>query len=94
LVRRVAGRFRSINVLGAWQHQSMATVELQITGMTCGHCVMSVTEELEALGATEVDVVLNKGGLSIAQVTSPNPLSEADLAAAIAEAGYQMVAAN
>ena len=36
-----------------------------VTGMTCGHCVASVTEELEALpGVESVDVRLQPGGAS------------------------------
>ena len=69
-----------------------ATVE--ITGMTCGHCVMSVTEELEAAGASEVAVELVKGGVSTAQVTSAQPLTDAQIHDAVAEAGYQVTAIN
>ena len=41
------------------------TTTLKITGMTCGHCVTHVTQELEAVkGVKNVSVVLNAGGLS------------------------------
>ncbi|MBF4581758.1 heavy-metal-associated domain-containing protein [Curtobacterium sp. VKM Ac-2865] len=64
-----------------------------ITGMTCGHCVMSVDEELSALpGVTDVAVELTVGGVSTARVTSSQPLSADDVAAAVEEAGYTLVA--
>ena len=43
----------------------MTTTDLKITGMTCGHCVASVQEELgEIAGVSAVDVDLNAGGVS------------------------------
>jgi copper chaperone CopZ len=54
--------------------------------MTCGHCVASVTEEIsEITGVREVEVVLETGQVTI---TSEAPLDPADLASAVAEAGY------
>ena len=39
------------------------TTTLKVSGLTCGHCVAHVTEELEALdGVKDVSVLLNKGG--------------------------------
>ncbi|MBP3044321.1 heavy-metal-associated domain-containing protein [Arthrobacter jiangjiafuii] len=65
---------------------------LNISGMTCGHCVSSVTEELEALdGVERVSVELNTGGISTAVVTSSRSLSPAELGEAVAEAGYLVV---
>lgn len=65
---------------------------LNISGMTCGHCVSSVTEELEALdGVESVSVDLNAGGISTAVVTSSRSLSPAELGEAVAEAGYLVV---
>jgi copper chaperone len=65
-----------------------------ITGMTCGHCVTSVDEELSVLpGVTGVAVELTVGGVSTARVTSSQPLSSEDVAAAVEEAGYTLVAA-
>jgi copper chaperone len=58
-----------------------------VEGMTCGHCVASVTEELSALeGVTAVDVDLVPGGLSTVTVTGP--AAPAAVRAAIEEAGY------
>ena len=55
------------------------TVELSINGMTCGHCVASVTEELkEVPGVLDVEVILNSGATSKATpcaTPSPRPAS-------------------
>lgn len=62
-----------------------------VDGMTCGHCVASVTEELGALagvGAVHVDLV--KGGSSTVRVESEKPLDLEAVRAAIAEAGYEL----
>ena len=65
---------------------------LNISGMTCGHCVASVTEELEALNGVEnVSVDLNAGGISTAVVTSSRELSPVELGEAVAVAGYLVV---
>lgn len=58
----------------------------KVSGMTCGHCVMSVKEEVSALeGVTEVEVTLETGDL---KVTSEAGLEPATVVAAVAEAGY------
>ncbi|MCP2032189.1 copper chaperone CopZ [Okibacterium sp. HSC-33S16] len=68
--------------------------ELSVSGMTCGHCVKSVTEELaEIYGVNGVDVKLNPEGVSSVTVLSEAPLDKAHVAAAIEEAGYSLVAA-
>ena len=52
-------------------------ITLKIDGMTCGHCVASVTEELrEVDGVTDVDVILAAGGTSTATVTTSAPVRE------------------
>ena len=59
-----------------------------VTGMTCGHCVSSVTEEVQEVpGVQNVDVVLDTGALT---VTSAEPIDEAVIRAAVKEAGYQL----
>ncbi|RNL80500.1 heavy-metal-associated domain-containing protein [Nocardioides marmorisolisilvae] len=66
----------------------MTTATYTVTGMTCGHCVASVTEELsEVPGISAVDVVLETGEVT---VTSAEPLDEATVRAAVEEAGYQL----
>ncbi|MCW2134174.1 heavy-metal-associated domain-containing protein [Arthrobacter sp. VKM Ac-2550] len=65
---------------------------ISISGMTCGHCVDAVTEELSALdGVEEVNVELNKGGISRAAISSSTPLKPAEISEAVAEAGYVVV---
>jgi len=60
-----------------------------VDGMTCAHCVMSVTEEISAIdGVTDVAVDLPTGAVA---VTSENPLDEAQVRAAVEEAGYALV---
>lgn len=78
-------------------HQSAAgaanlvTTELAVTGMTCGHCVSSVTEELsEVTGVDSVSVSLNAGGVSTVTVASKAPLDTEALRAAVTEAGYSL----
>ncbi|HSN12388.1 MAG TPA: heavy-metal-associated domain-containing protein [Propionibacteriaceae bacterium] len=63
-----------------------------VTGMTCGHCVASVTEEVQAVpGVTGVQVTLEDGRLVI---TSDAPVDFAAVKDAVAEAGsYEVVPA-
>jgi copper chaperone len=59
-----------------------------VTGMTCGHCVASVTEEVQEIpGVQEVDVVLETGTLT---VTSEADLDDTSVRNAVEEAGYQL----
>ena len=70
-----------------------ATVaEYGVTGMTCGHCVASVTEEVGAIdGVAGVEVVLDAGGTSRVTVRSDAPIDPALVRAAVEEAGYEVV---
>lgn len=62
---------------------------VNVSGMTCGHCVRSVTEELAELeGVESVDVDLVAGGVSPVVVTSTRELTEDELREAVEEAGY------
>ncbi|GGC79702.1 hypothetical protein GCM10011512_02880 [Tersicoccus solisilvae] len=68
------------------------TTTVKISGMTCGHCVDAVTEELRALdGVENVAVELVNGGVSTARITTTGPVSESTISEAIAEAGYVML---
>ncbi len=70
------------------------TEEFRVTGMTCGHCVASVTEELSELDSvTGVDVALNSGAASVVTVRSSAALDPEAVRAAITEAGYELVTA-
>lgn len=71
----------------------MTTTDYLVTGMTCNHCVASVTEEVSELAGVEaVSVDLNASGTSTVHVTSATPLDEAAVRAAIEEAGYSLAA--
>ena len=64
------------------------TQNYTVTGMTCGHCVMSVTEEVQEIpGVENVEVVLQTGSLS---VTSAEPVDDQAVKAAVEDAGYQL----
>lgn len=64
------------------------TETFDVVGMTCGHCVQSVTNELSKLeGVARVDVDLAAG---TATVESEAPLARADVEAAIDEAGFEL----
>lgn len=59
-----------------------------VTGMTCAHCVASVTEEIgEIDGVSDVRVDLPTGSVT---VVSTVPLDEGRVRAAVAEAGYEL----
>ena len=73
----------------------MSNATINISGLTCGHCVSSVTEEISALpGVTGVNVDLVKGGLSTATITADREIGVPELSEAVAEAGYTVVAEN
>ena len=79
------------------KEHSMATVSttVNVSGMTCGHCVSSVSEEIEALSGVEnVDVDLKAGGISTVTITSSEILSSSEIGEAVAEAGYLVVASE
>jgi copper chaperone len=67
---------------------TMSASTFTVTGMTCSHCVASVSEEVGALdGVTDVAVDLPTGAVT---VTSAEPIDEARVRAAVEEAGYQL----
>ena len=70
----------------------MTSQTYSVTGMTCGHCEHAVTSELKGLeGVTAVSVDLVAGGTSSVTVTGTAPLTDAQVAAALDEAGdYQL----
>ncbi|MEU5881102.1 heavy-metal-associated domain-containing protein [Spirillospora sp. NPDC047279] len=68
----------------------MSTTTYTVVGMTCGHCVGSVKEEVgQVSGVGSVEVDLQSGRLT---VTSEQPVDEALIAAAVDEAGYELKA--
>lgn len=69
-----------------------ANKTLQLEGMTCGHCVASVTKELEKVpGVSEVAVELASQS---ARINAEDSVTEAQLAAAIDEAGYKLISVS
>lgn len=67
----------------------MTTSTYTVSGMTCGHCVSSVTEEVgEVDGVTDVQVELESGRLVVI-----GDVDTAAVTAAVAEAGYSAVPA-
>jgi len=66
----------------------MSTATYTVVGMTCGHCVSAVTEEVSQVpGVTAVEVDLASGGLT---VTGDSPVDEGAVRAAVEEAGYKV----
>lgn len=69
----------------------MAANEYQVTGMTCGHCEMSVREKVgEVAGVEEAEVSAQTGKLV---VSSSGEIDDAKVLAAVEEAGYTAVRA-
>ncbi len=67
----------------------MSELVVTVQGMTCGHCVAAVREEISAVpGVAEVDVDLDSGRVA---VRSAAPIERDAIAAAVAEAGYEVV---
>ena len=67
------------------------TQSYPVTGMTCGHCVASVTEEIQEIeGVRQVDVDLVADGTSTVTVTSDRPLEGTAVESAVTEAGYRL----
>ncbi|MFE3453025.1 heavy-metal-associated domain-containing protein [Nonomuraea sp. NPDC059194] len=66
----------------------MSTATYTVKGMTCGHCVSSVKEEVgEVAGVTGVEVDLATGLLT---VESAAPVEESQIVAAVEAAGYEV----
>jgi copper chaperone len=68
----------------------MDKLTMQITGMTCGHCVAGVTRALKGVPGVTVDQVV----IGTASVEyDPTATTPADLAKAVEEEGYRVVSA-
>lgn len=66
-----------------------STKEYVVTGMTCGHCEMSVKEEVgEIAGVSEVSASHESGKVSV----TGEGFTDEQVEAAIAEAGYSLQA--
>ena len=78
----------------SYPHPVYSPVEMiaryTVTGMTCAHCVLSVTEEVtEVPGVSDVDVDLASGRLTV----TGEGIDDAAVVAAVEEAGYEAVRA-
>lgn len=61
-----------------------------VTGMACGHCAASISEEVERIaGVTAVRVDVDSGRVS---VSSDCDVDITDVRAAVEEAGYELAA--
>ena len=70
----------------------MSTSIYTVTGMTCSHCVASVTEEVTKIpGVTDVQVDLASGAVAIA---SEEPVAERSVREAVEEAGYELASGS
>lgn len=66
-----------------------STKEYTVDGMTCGHCEMSVKEEVgEVPGVTVVEASHETGKVSV----SGEGFTDEQVAAAVTEAGYTVTA--
>lgn len=66
----------------------MSTTTISVQGMSCGHCVAAVTNEVTRIdGVTGVEVDLASGSV---EISSSDPIDPATVAAAIEEAGYEV----
>ncbi|MEU8251192.1 heavy metal-associated domain-containing protein [Nonomuraea sp. NPDC048916] len=66
----------------------MSTATYTVKGMTCGHCVGSVKEEVnEVPGVTNVEVDLATGSLT---VDGDGAVDPARIVAAVERAGYEV----
>lgn len=64
------------------------TIVLSVEGMTCGHCVMRVTNALKAVkGVKDAKVELEAKKATV--TFDPSKADEKALVAAVVEAGYQ-----
>ena len=68
--------------------EALFRTHVTVAGMTCQHCVMSVTEELsEIAGVSAVDVSLASGRVT---VLADRDVERDEIAAAVSEAGFEL----
>ncbi len=65
----------------------MTTTQFQVTGMSCSHCEKAVSTGVGQISGVEAVEVSAASGRLV--VTSSAPIDEAQVAAAVEEAGYQ-----
>lgn len=70
----------------------MSTTTYQVTGMTCGHCELSIREEVgQVPGVETIEVSARTGTLVVSGAES---IDDAQVLAAVEEAGYSAVPAR
>ena len=67
----------------------MASNEYAVTGMTCGHCELSIREEISEIAGLEVVEISAQSGTLV--VSGADAIDDAAVLAAVAEAGYSAV---
>jgi copper chaperone len=71
------------------------TTSYAVNGMSCGHCIGSVSTEINKIdGVTNVEVDLATDGPADVKVTSGDGVAVADIREAIDEAGYELAGAG
>lgn len=66
----------------------MSSNTFTVAGMTCSHCVMSVTEEVTQVpGVQDIEVDLATGRLTVVSDVEIDPVA---IQEAVQEAGYQV----
>jgi copper chaperone CopZ len=69
--------------------QAPFRVQVAVSGMTCPHCAMSVSEAIgEIAGVSAVEVDLDGGAVT---VLADRPVGRPELAAVVFEAGFEVV---
>jgi len=67
---------------------TMTTIEFEVSGMTCGHCEMSVREEVGRVpGVSGIEVSAQTGRLAVTGAD----IDVDDVVSAVSEAGYAAV---
>lgn len=70
----------------------MNSYDFAVTGLTCNHCVMTVTRavaEVDGVAAVRIDLVPN--GQSTVHIDSSNDVDRDRVADAVTGAGYHLV---
>lgn len=71
--------------------RNVSTTRYTVKGMTCGHCVSAVSEEIGRIdGVTGVDIDLTDGSVTVTSTTTPD---EQAVREAVDEAGYELLTA-
>ncbi len=70
----------------------MSTTDFRVTGLTCNHCVMTVSRAVALVpGVTGVSIDLVANGESTLHVESDTEMDVATVAEAVDGAGYELV---